>query len=169
MLFVPFRLLRPSEGTGIGLSLSKMLADLMGGSLTVEHLPVGSRFGLRLPLVEADPKACNTSDLALETRSATTAVVASVARADFSVLRDATARVNAKILLVEDNKLNQVVALKYLRTLGYRDANIWTAMNGAEAVEQAKMHQFDVILMVGFRLCCVVLANTCVRIARCQS
>jgi signal transduction histidine kinase/CheY-like chemotaxis protein len=147
MLFVPFRLLRPSEGTGIGLSLSKMLADLMGGSLTVEHLPVGSRFGLRLPLLEADAKDCKTSDLALETRSAATAVVASVARADFSALRDATARVNAKILLVEDNKLNQVVALKYFRSLGYPDANIWTAMNGAEAVELSKLHQFDVILM----------------------
>jgi hypothetical protein len=57
-------------------------------------------------------------------------------------------RQRARLLLVEDNKLNQAVALRYLRKLGYDDSRISTAVNGLEAVEVCHESAFDVILMV---------------------
>jgi signal transduction histidine kinase len=44
---------RKNEGTGLGLSVSRQLAQLMGGNLTLESTPdVGSRFTLTLPLAK---------------------------------------------------------------------------------------------------------------------
>jgi len=49
-----------------------------------------------------------------------------------------------KLLLVEDNKLNQIVVKFSLKRYGY---DIVTANNGIEAVEQFKQGEFDFILM----------------------
>ncbi|MCL4699936.1 MAG: hypothetical protein KJ023_23220, partial [Burkholderiaceae bacterium] len=44
---------RPAEGTGLGLHLSRKLAELMQSDLRVQSEPgVGSRFSLRLPRIE---------------------------------------------------------------------------------------------------------------------
>ena len=51
---------------------------------------------------------------------------------------------NFKLLLVEDNKLNQVVVKFSLKRFGYE---IITANNGIEAVEKFKKEDFDFILM----------------------
>lgn len=51
---------------------------------------------------------------------------------------------NFKLLLVEDNKLNQVVVKFSLKRFGYE---IVTANNGIEAVEKFKLNNFDFILM----------------------
>lgn len=49
-----------------------------------------------------------------------------------------------KVLLVEDNDVNQLVATKYLQRLGVKPS---LASNGLEAIEQAKGKDFDLILM----------------------
>ena len=78
-------------------------------------------------------------------------VVASVmaaSPADFAVYRPAPAPLDAvlqgRVLLVEDNPINQSVAKAMLKKLGLQ----WTlANNGAEAVDQARDFDFDVVLM----------------------
>ena len=49
-----------------------------------------------------------------------------------------------KVLVAEDNKVNQIVVCKTLQKLGYKCT---LATNGAEAVEAVQHEQFDVILM----------------------
>jgi len=51
---------------------------------------------------------------------------------------------NFKLLLVEDNKLNQIVVKFSLKRFGYE---IVTANNGIEAIEEFKRGEFDFILM----------------------
>lgn len=51
---------------------------------------------------------------------------------------------NFKLLLVEDNKLNQIVVKFSLKRFGY---DIVTANNGFEAIEEFKQNDFDFILM----------------------
>lgn len=51
---------------------------------------------------------------------------------------------NFKLLLVEDNKLNQIVVKFSLKRFGY---DIVTANNGIEAIEEFKKNEFDFILM----------------------
>ena len=63
-LFVPFERLGSEhgtvEGTGLGLPLSKRLADAMGGSLELETIPQqGSTFWVELPLIEAPAEAAD--------------------------------------------------------------------------------------------------------------
>ena len=51
----------------------------------------------------------------------------------------------SKILLVEDNKVNQIVAKGTLKNLGITDVDI--ANNGQEAVDKTKIETYDLILM----------------------
>jgi two-component system sensor histidine kinase RpfC len=49
MLFQPYELLRPASGTGLGLAIARLLSELMGGYVGVDHLSSGSRFWLVVP------------------------------------------------------------------------------------------------------------------------
>ena len=108
-------------GTGLGLSISSRLAKLMGGSieLTSQHRG-GSTFSLRLPV---------------KAQSAPPAVEIPKCNAVGRSLR---------ILLAEDNVINQKVAVRFLEKAGHRVA---VAANGAKAVEAFARGAFDLILM----------------------
>ncbi|MDO9286896.1 MAG: ATP-binding protein, partial [Aquabacterium sp.] len=115
-------------GTGLGLAITQRLALMMGGDLAVTSTPGrGSEFGLTVRLREG---------------------AATPARADASVddVQAALQRrgLGRRLLLVEDNPVNQAVALELLRSMGLR---VDLAENGLVAVEMALARAYDLILM----------------------
>ena len=61
-----------------------------------------------------------------------------------NVLREARAQSRARVLVAEDNIVNQMVALKMLERLGYR---VDVVANGAEALEEVARGHYDAVLM----------------------
>jgi signal transduction histidine kinase/ActR/RegA family two-component response regulator len=118
---------RQYGGTGLGLVISKKLAELMGGSMTVESEGIGHgstfRFTIRAPVAT------------LDTKRAAPKTVVDPAMAERHPLR---------ILLAEDNVVNQKLAMRLLQQLGYR-ADL--AGNGVEAIERIEREPYDVVLM----------------------
>lgn len=125
-------------GVGLGLSLCRALAKAMGGNLTVSsQTGQGTTFSLVLPLVldETTKNACevchtfHTDDSKKVPTEST-----SVSQVNHTMTTNETAelpRLSAHILLVEDNELNAMVALKTLKKYGYTADR---AKDGQEAV-----------------------------------
>jgi PAS domain S-box-containing protein len=119
-------LVRKHEGAGLGLAISRRLAELMGGSLTLTSgSGSGSTFLLTLPLNTFDD-----SDL-----SPAPPAQYAPANSDGRLLR---------VLLVEDNAVNQRLGVRILDKLG---CSIDVAGNGLEAIEMALGGHYDLILM----------------------
>ncbi len=117
---------RRHGGTGLGLTISRRLAELMGGTLTVHSKPgQGSEFIVTLPCGHAR-------------RSTHPPVAAKPLNAEFSQQHP------LRILVVEDDTVNLKLMLNLLGRLGY---NPLAAHTGAEAVEIHR-HEFpDCVLM----------------------
>jgi len=115
-------------GTGLGLAISKQLVELMGGSIGVEsRLGEGSKFWFKVPLL-LDPERA-------------TATPQSCPRSSWA---GRFAGLALRVLVVEDNVINQKVAFRLLEKLGLR-ADL--AANGREAVEMAAASCYDVVFM----------------------
>ncbi len=112
-------------GTGLGLTISKDLVTLMGGTIGASSAPgAGSRFWFELPL--------------------TTAAAAGATPAEAP--RPATPAGDRRFtaLVAEDNPVNQLVALKLLEAQNRR---IIMAANGREAAERFAEHRPDIVFM----------------------
>ncbi len=106
-------------GTGLGLAITHRLVQLMNGEVGVESQPaLGTTIWFTLPLyaAAAGPKATAPSPGLL----------------------------SARILLVEDNPVNQLLARKFLAMLG---TEVEVAHDGFAAIEAAAARPFDAILM----------------------
>jgi len=115
---------RQYGGTGLGLAISSQLVELMGGKIELNSVPdEGSTFSFKLTLKQNNGPAKQIDAPPLATQ----------------VLRE-----NAQILLVEDNKVNQKVAIAMLRKAG---CEVDAVENGRAAVEQVQKKSYDVVLM----------------------
>lgn len=126
-----------SMGSGIGLSISKRIANLMQGDLSVEsEVGQGSIFRLQIsaPVVQQPEHS-----------------------------QPATIGLKLKILLVEDIEVNVIVAKSVLEKQGYE---VDVAMSGAEAIRKFEQNFYDLLLidirlpdMSGFEIAQLLRAN----------
>ncbi len=115
---------RKFGGTGLGLSIAGKIVELMGSELRVEsNFGKGTIFSFEVDLPKSSP------DLKL-------------------VLPQVNYQLNAagglNILVAEDNKINQLVAKKMLEKW---KNSVKVVSNGKEALEQATMNNYDIVLM----------------------
>ncbi len=118
---------RKYGGTGLGLAITKKLTELQGGSIELQSEPgVGSVFTVKLPLAAVDGQP--TSPVAGVEPAAERPIEAQPGR----------------ILLVEDNLINQRVVVSLLSRRGYE---VDVANNGVEALERLEGGMYDLVLM----------------------
>jgi signal transduction histidine kinase/ActR/RegA family two-component response regulator len=139
-LFQPFvqadaSISRKYGGTGLGLALSRLLAQAMGGNIELawSKINVGSCF-----IVEIDPG--EISDLREVNYAAWESGYSTLALSDSS----APQMPNVHILLVEDSPELRELLTIYLEATG---AQIDVAVNGADAISRCMSKSYDVILM----------------------
>jgi signal transduction histidine kinase/ActR/RegA family two-component response regulator len=114
-------------GTGLGLSISAQLVSLMRGEIGVESAPgIGSTFWFMLPLERPRP----LDDFA--------------ASSTLAPAEPFHAGRTERILLVEDNPTNTLLAIKQFRRLGFELATVSDGRFGVEAVARER---FDIVFM----------------------
>ncbi|MCA2970694.1 MAG: response regulator [Acidobacteriaceae bacterium] len=110
-------------GTGLGLAITRQLVEMHGGSVTVaSEEGVGSRFVVKLPLLASEQIAPVENEEAV----------------------GAGAKRTGRILVVEDNVVNQKVLQAVLTKRGYSSA---LAGDGAEALRMMAAEAFDLVVM----------------------
>jgi PAS domain S-box-containing protein len=144
---------RAYGGAGLGLVISRQLALLMGGDIKVNSvLGQGSTFVVTVIL-----SVSGAERLTLQERILTNAVVrhkdtllTDTTNSSYTVASSTSADLafdmvtSMKILLIEDNVVNQKVAMALLKRMGY---SVEVANNGQEGLDRLNAETFDAVLM----------------------
>ena len=156
-LFQPFSqadesITRRFGGTGLGLAISRQLVERMGGRIEVESEPgKGSTFRFELPFRLAGSLSTPIPGTALQTETRPTDGLAteSLLSGLTGLAPDALASIQgARILLVEDNAINQQVAGELLAQAGFQVEVASDGLLGlARLGEAGPDGQFDCVLM----------------------
>ncbi len=118
---------RKYGGTGLGLMICCQLVELMGGAMMVESVPgKGSSFTYLTSLLPAIQRTTSAHPV----------------KPSIASMVDRTTPL--RILVVDDNEINQVVACKFLQKLG---CQVEVARNGREAVDSIARATYDAVLM----------------------
>ena len=146
-LFKPFSQIDASQtrnygGTGLGLAICKEFVSMMNGEIGVQsEVNKGSRFFFTIKL------AFQTSipnDISINNLSKTYDLKEETVESDSEIAAIKSKRGKYKILLAEDNFINQKVCLRILNEAGF---NADAVVNGFEAIEAVKKHSYNLILM----------------------
>jgi len=130
-LFLPFSQINPSitrkfGGVGLGLVISRKLAEMMDGNITAtSSVGKGSEFILSLPV-----ETYQTDQKIVDEIPVNKQIVIPVA--------------GVRILIAEDNVFNQIITSKMLQKSGY---NFAVAGNGAEALKKITEEHYNIVLM----------------------
>lgn len=125
---------RNMEGSGLGLSITKQLLELMNGSIHVESVyGVGSTFVFDLPqkVVDATPADVSKLDETIE-------------KIDAEMENFTFVAPEARVLVVDDNAINLTVTQGLLEPL---EMQIDTALSGKEAIEMVQQTMYDIVFM----------------------
>ena len=119
---------REVEGTGLGLAISRQLVDLMGGTIDVEsEYGKGSCFTVRIPQKITGGKTEEAdAEKTEEARG------------------DAAIKLNADILVVDDNRVNLIIMKGLLEPYGIEPV---TVLSGEEAITEAGKRRYDLVFM----------------------
>ncbi|MFW8592263.1 ATP-binding protein [Glaciecola sp. 2405UD65-10] len=133
---------REFGGTGLGMNITKRLVDMFGGNIHLHStLGEGTSFYVDLSLANASlsPELTKVAD------DTTSNVAKSLGKAN-SLKPEGKQNLEggSSILLVEDNKINQLVAKRLLENWGL---HVSLAENGQEAVDCMKQNTYDLVLM----------------------
>jgi len=122
---------RKFGGTGLGLAISKNLVEMMGGTISAKSdFGVGSTFSFELPLPATEP---NT----LEDQSDTSSHYDEI-EAEVNAIK------GAKVLVAEDNKMNQMLLEMLLEE---SSLTLDFAQDGQVALDRFKQNDYDMVLM----------------------
>ena len=122
------------QGTGLGLNITKQLVDNMNGEITVEsEYGVGSCFKVKIPQAVIDKTAIGRFEDACKHKDS-----------EESKDRNYLYAPDAKVLVVDDNKMNLMVVKGLLKRT---EIQLDFASGGLESFEMTKHKKYDVILM----------------------
>ncbi len=115
------------QGTGLGLAITKNLINLFGSKIDIEsEVSKGTKFSFVINFGVDLEKAIEKENEAIEKRTLV------------------GENKNYKILIVEDNKINQIVTKNLLEKQDYQCIVV---QNGKEALEEVRNNKYDLVLM----------------------